>query len=775
MSAASSSESLPPSAPPAGEPIPEALRTNPDYEILRELSRGGMGIVYLVRNRRMDRLECLKVVNGDLLNRPGARERFEQEMRSAAKVNHPHIVAAYSAPALPGLLAFAMEYVDGIDLANLVAANGPLPIANACYYIHQAAKALQCAHDKSLVHRDIKPANLMLGRDGKRDVIKVLDFGLAKATSESPSQGMLTATGQMLGTPQYMAPEQIKDAGSADIRADIYSLGCTLYYLLAGTAPFQNKSGLYEVLHAQQFETPRPINELRPELPAELAGIIAKMTSKDPAHRYQQPAEAAQALAPFFENGIEPISFHGKEAGGAAPASVAVMGLETQTMRARAPAAASPAAPVPIPTILDAAPGHDSQSREPHRMPAANHSREKKGSRSGPRWGRIAALPVLAAIAALWWFRVIDLEPRYGTLDLESNEPHADVYVDGAETSVSWDDEGTKAELQLKTGNRRIEVSKDGFNVASKEVRIKEDQHESFKARLIKLPTFPPSGGAPGDLAATASGNPASSIAGALTASFEGQAAGKARDDNALKIQLHWCPPGEFLMGSPHSEKDRGKDEEQVHVAITHGFWLGRGEVTQGQWTGLMGSAPWKGQSNTQEGPDYPATYITWSDAAAFCAKLTAQERAAGRLAAGWAYLLPTEAQWEYACRAGTKSAYFFGNDALPLAEFGWFKTNTIDAGEKFAHPVNQKRPNPWGLCDVHGNVFEWCRDVFSIKLKGGADPFVPAGGPQYVYRGGGWFTSPSYCRSAIRRGEKPTFTGNALGFRVACVTAAGG
>jgi serine/threonine protein kinase len=136
----------------------------------------------------------------------------------------------------------AMQYVEGLDLARLVAARGPLPVAQACNYVHQAAKGLQHAHDHGMVHRDIKPSNLMLARDGDRAVIKVLDFGLAKVRSESPTDGTLTHDGQMLGTPHFIAPEQISNARGADIRADIYSLGCTLYYLLTGGPPFQGAS-----------------------------------------------------------------------------------------------------------------------------------------------------------------------------------------------------------------------------------------------------------------------------------------------------------------------------------------------------------------------------------------------------------------------------------------------------------------------------------------------------------------------------------------------------
>jgi serine/threonine protein kinase len=306
-------------APAGGDPIPPALAASPDYEVIREINRGGMGIVYLVRNRRMDRLEGLKVVKEVLLQRTGASERFEREMRSAARLSHPNIVTAYSSPPLVGLLAFAMEYVDGIDLHQLVKTQGPLPVSNACYYVYQAAQGLQHAHERKMVHRDIKPNNLMFTRDGKKQVIKILDFGLAKATKENPIDAGLTGEGQMLGTPSYMAPEQIISAATADIRADIYSLGCTLYYLLTGNPPFKDKQGLYQILQAHQSEAARPLNELRPEVPGELAGIVARMIAKDPAQRFQQPSEIAQGLTPFFKRGVKPISVPSNSSGSHSP------------------------------------------------------------------------------------------------------------------------------------------------------------------------------------------------------------------------------------------------------------------------------------------------------------------------------------------------------------------------------------------------------------------------------------------------------------------------
>jgi len=195
-----------------------------------------------------------------------------------------------------------MEYVEGHDLATYVRGQGALPVAHACNFIYQAARGLQFAHEKGMVHRDIKPSNLILARHGKHPVVKVLDFGLAKAIREGPVDKSLTHEGQMLGTPDYIAPEQSLDAATADIRADIYSLGCTLSYLLTGGPPYQGTS-LYEVLQAHHSIEAKPLNLVRPDVPRDLAAVVGKMMAKDPASRYQAPGEVAQELKPFFKQG----------------------------------------------------------------------------------------------------------------------------------------------------------------------------------------------------------------------------------------------------------------------------------------------------------------------------------------------------------------------------------------------------------------------------------------------------------------------------------------
>ena len=182
----------------------------PGYEVLSELGRGGMGVVYLAKNVLMDRREVLKVVNRALLDRPGVTERFLREIRAAAMLNHNNVVKAYSAVQAGESIIFAMEYVEGEDLHQAVRRQGPLPIVYACHYVSQAALGLQHAHEHHMVHRDIKPHNLILSRQAKRHVVKVLDFGLAKAKREGVASADLTGEGAMMGTPAYMAPEQAR-------------------------------------------------------------------------------------------------------------------------------------------------------------------------------------------------------------------------------------------------------------------------------------------------------------------------------------------------------------------------------------------------------------------------------------------------------------------------------------------------------------------------------------------------------------------------------------
>lgn len=291
----------------ADYPLPPELRDHPRYKISKCLGAGGMGLVYRAEHRLMGRTVALKIIHRELCRLPQIVERFRQEVQSAARLSHPNIVTAYDAEQAGEVHFLVMEYVDGVDLAKLVLKQGPLSVAHACNYIRQAAKGLQHAFEAGMVHRDIKPHNLMVTRKGR---IKILDFGLARLAGEaradhglpaSPGSPGLTTVGRTVGTPDYMAPEQALNSRQTDIRADLYSLGCTFYFLLTGQSPFAQGPTLPERL-APQNPRPRPIIELRGDLPRELLAVLDRLMAYDPAERFQTPAEVVKALAPFAKS-----------------------------------------------------------------------------------------------------------------------------------------------------------------------------------------------------------------------------------------------------------------------------------------------------------------------------------------------------------------------------------------------------------------------------------------------------------------------------------------
>jgi serine/threonine protein kinase len=285
------------------------------YVLLQPLGQGGMGQVYLARHRHLPRTVALKVIHHTFLGSPQAIERFRREVGALSRLSHPNIVLVYDAGQAGDTLYFAMEYAPGADLARLLQERGPLPIAECCNYIRQAAMGLQHAFEKGLVDRDIKPSNLFLVFE--TGVVKILDLGLARLHGPADSENSacpLTEPGSLLGTPDYMAPEQTEDPHMADTRADIYSLGCTLYHLLTGRVPFPGGS-LVDKLIRHQTAPPEPIAQLRPETPSGLTAVIARMTAKAPKDRYQTPAAVAEALLPWCRVDGAPDSARPRQSG----------------------------------------------------------------------------------------------------------------------------------------------------------------------------------------------------------------------------------------------------------------------------------------------------------------------------------------------------------------------------------------------------------------------------------------------------------------------------
>ena len=279
-----------------------------DYQIVAKLGEGGMGTVYKAVHQRLKKTVALKVLPTNRIGDQPAVARFEREMEVLGQLNHPHIVQALDAGEHDGQHYLVMEYVEGCDLSEIVKRCSPLSIADACLLISQAAEGLQYAHEHGFVHRDIKPSNLMLATGAKPNatvVVKILDLGLARALDQRPDAAApkadLTTTGQVMGTLDYMAPEQGGDAHQVDIRADIYSLGATLYKLLTGDSPYAEhaqKPPLQRLMAIAQFEPPA-IRTKRTDIPEKLAAIVHRMLAKQPVRRFALPADVVQALAPY--------------------------------------------------------------------------------------------------------------------------------------------------------------------------------------------------------------------------------------------------------------------------------------------------------------------------------------------------------------------------------------------------------------------------------------------------------------------------------------------
>jgi tRNA A-37 threonylcarbamoyl transferase component Bud32 len=426
--------------------LPPELRDHPRYRVLSRLGHGGMGVVYLAEHTVMARRVAVKVISRALVDRPEALERFNREVRAAAALDHPNIVKAFDAEQAEDLQVLVMEYVERLSLADVLDRKGPLPVAHACHYARQAALGLQHAHERGMVHRDLKPHNLMLTPKG---VVKVLDFGLAKVRAERAAGQHATGADVVLGTPEYMAPEQALNTKDADIRADLYALGCTLFHLLTGRPPFAGDTPLAVVM-AQMQAAPPAVETLRPDVPPELADLVRRMLTKDPARRPQTPKEVADALAQF-----------------------------TKPARAATPPPASPPPAAPTPTP---------RPRRRWLVPAA------------------VATALLFAGAGLWAGGVFKVKTAAGTIVLEKLPADADVTIDGEKVTLTTGD-GNTVTIGVAAGKKqRLEVRKDGFTTFGEEVEIAAGARQTITVRLE------PTGG-PGDGAAGAKGNgPAAAV-----------------------------------------------------------------------------------------------------------------------------------------------------------------------------------------------------------------------------------------------------------------------
>lgn len=281
------------------------------YKIIEQIGKGGRGDVYKAEQMGLDRIVALKVLPKELVSKKEAVERFKREAQVASRLSHGNIINCYDAECEGDTHFLVMEYMDGKDLNRWLDEAKPLPVNWSCEVIRQAALGLQHAHAQGMVHRDIKPSNILASGQTveERPVAKLLDMGFARIVSEAEDEEVrLTRPWQVFGTPDYMSPEQAESTANADIRSDIYSLGITFWKLLVGDLPFQGGSPLQKLIARAKRDAP-PVREFRPEVPEEVAAIVAKMLARLPDERYQAPGEVAAALTPYSMSPDEAVDF----------------------------------------------------------------------------------------------------------------------------------------------------------------------------------------------------------------------------------------------------------------------------------------------------------------------------------------------------------------------------------------------------------------------------------------------------------------------------------
>lgn len=686
------------------------------YQLLRVLGEGGMGKVYEALHSSLEKRVALKVLPPDKLRTKDAVARFQREMKAVGKLVHPNIVGAHDAGEVDGTYFLVMEYVQGSDLSQIVKQLGRLPVADACELIRQAAVGLQEAHEHGMVHRDIKPSNLMLTRPArKRDlpVLKILDLGLALIASEQTQPAReLTSTGQVMGTVDYMAPEQGGDSHLVDIRADIYALGATLYKLLAGSAPFDgpNYDSIVKKLRALALTPPRPIRELRPEVPEALAAVLHRMLAKEPGERLATPDELAEALAPFCRG----------------------CDLRALLARVTGEAAEAPGSQSAIPTGP-----HLSASQTPTdpTMPAVSATSAADPSPPPPRrQSRVKRIAAGLAGALLLLGVIVSVRNK-----------------EGQEVARIAVPDGHSVEVQAGTPdkNRQPDASVAPPPAIAPFDAAQAKKHQEAWARHLGVPV---------------------------------------EYTNSIGMKFVLIPPGEFLMGGTATEIEetlRAVDTywqelirceaPQHKVTLTQPIYLGIHEVTNVQYGNVMGK-----NSFPPDKAHHPVVWVTWNDAAEFCTKLSGKEQLKPvyfrngetvRMMSGDGYRLPTEAQWEFACRAGTTTRFWTGDREESLAQAGWFGLGQIDR----SHAVGELKANPLGLYDIHGNVWEWVQDSWDpayyrqLQENPTPDPSgPPSEGPERVLRGGDWCYGARYCRASTRRHFPQKSHYNIFGFRVA-------
>ncbi|MCI0699841.1 MAG: bifunctional serine/threonine-protein kinase/formylglycine-generating enzyme family protein [Planctomycetia bacterium] len=622
------------------------------YTLLDILGEGGMGRVYKAHDKRMDRAVAFKVIRKEKLSHPAASSRFETEIQALSAMDHPNVVKVYDAERVGDHHFYVMEFIDGTDLTKIVRDRGPLPVPEACEIIRQTALGLQHAFEKGLVHRDIKPSNIIVSRNN--GPVKLVDLGLARLMEQpGGNEGhRVTQEGFVIGTPDFLAPEQARDPMGVDIRADIYALGGTLYYILTGRVPYDGINPT-EKLIKHCTDPPPSLLMYRPDAPPPVEHIIHWCMAKRPEDRPQTPIQLARALHPYC---LPPGAF-------VAPGPAGLPPTYPQPTHLQPPAFAVSGMPLPPPD--------PNPSSQVFKLPPQTTTDDPIRRRSERKFPTGFVLLGLGALLVLAIFSYA-------------------IY------------------------------------------------------RLFRSDSEIP--------------DPFTNTQGMKMVRVEG---------------------GMYRRGSPETETARRSGEGPVHEVIMRGpFFISATEVTNGQFIKVMLVNPSRSAKFAARAEYLPVDSVTWEEANEFCRKLTALEENQPWARKGWEYRLPTEAEWEFAARAGTMTPFAFG-EQLTFGNQGVYKVTGDDPLERggdaskitsFPQDVGKTEANKFGLHDMHGNVAEWCSDWYKPEAYKDApkdNPTGPADGDKRVIRGGSYRDPASGVRSAVRAGVRPTERLDTVGFRI--------
>jgi serine/threonine protein kinase len=692
------------------------------YRITKKLGQGGMGTVYIAEDINLGRQVALKLPSFGANADPVKIERFVREARSSAILQHPNICTVFDAGQIDGKPFISMALIDGKELEHLIDPARPMTCTQAATLTRKIALALAHAHQKGIIHRDLKPANVMVTAENEP---VVMDFGLAKRVNEfDEKEAKLTQAGAFMGTPSYMSPEQVRgEIEKLGPATDIYSLGVMLFEMLTGRTPYQ---GPLAVMVGQILtgETPR-VSQVRKDVDPELDEICYQAMAKEIGARTQSMSGFAGSLDSYLNTPRQivvptsPVSTIP-----VLPPPVVPVAKITTTTKKVVP-------PPPLPTVATA---------------TNSQSEDKKGKK--PLWiaGTIFCLMTLAGAIA---FSIS------GNTDSNLNSA---VAVIEKKVTTNTEPLPSNTEIpQLKEELPKAVTKIPEYPVPEKvqstpptvvPTKVKQKQKNEPKAVEVAVANIKPEVMVKPEVKPTPAPTPVVPKVD-LTSKEISIDLGKGKTLGMVRI-----PKGTFKMGSFETE---GADNEhpEHEVTLTQDFYMSKYEISQEQWEVFASSNPSKFR-----GAKLPVESMSWIQCDNWISSLNRQ------LASRYgSFRLPSEAEWEYACRAGSRTKYHFGDVDLDLGKYAWF----VDNSNKQTHEVGLKKPNAFGLYDMHGNVLEWCIDWHETKYeaKPVTNPMGRKNGYRRTLRGGSFDYRSTLLTSAARSYALPNDSEYRIGFRL--------